>query len=79
MGMCNLSGYDAHFIIKEMTTAYEGQIDLFPITKEKYILITKNVKSTIDNQKNLYKITIYRFIQVSQHQSRQIVIFSQPG
>jgi len=34
-----------HFI-KEITTAYEGQIELFPITNEEYILFTKNVKST---------------------------------
>jgi len=59
----NLSGYDAHFIIKEIATAYEGQVDLLPITKEKYISFTKNVKSTENkDKKNLYKIVIYRFI-----------------
>jgi len=46
----NLSGYDARFIIKE-TTAYEGQVELFSITKEKYILFTKNIKSTEDKEK----------------------------
>ena len=30
----NLSGYDAHFIIKETATAYEGHVDVLPITKE---------------------------------------------
>jgi len=33
----NLSGYNAHFIIKKIATVYEGQVDLLPITKEKYI------------------------------------------
>ena len=44
----NLSGYDAHFIIKEIATAYDGNVELLPITKEKYISFTKNVKSTED-------------------------------
>jgi len=38
-----------HFIIKEIATAYEEQVDLLPITKEKYISFTKNVKS-IENK-----------------------------
>jgi len=44
----NLSGYDAHFIIKEIATAYEGHVDVLPITKEKYISFTKHVDSTKD-------------------------------
>jgi len=47
----NLSGYDAHFIIKEIVTAYDGHVELLPITKEKYISFTKNVKSTEDERK----------------------------
>ncbi|XP_070162308.1 uncharacterized protein [Polyergus mexicanus] len=31
----NLSGYDSHFIIKEIAIAFEGSIDVLPITKEK--------------------------------------------
>jgi len=50
----NLSGYDAHFIIKEIATAYEGQVDLLPITKEKYISFTKNIKSTENKDKKTY-------------------------
>jgi len=38
----NLSGYDAHFIIKKITTAYDGYVDVLPITKEKYISFTKH-------------------------------------
>jgi len=35
----NLSGYDAHFIIEEIATAYNGRVELLPITKEKIYLI----------------------------------------
>jgi len=55
----NLSGYNAHFIIKEIVTAYDGRIELLPLTKEKYISFTKNVQSTADNGKNIVKL---RFI-----------------
>jgi len=55
----NLSGYDAHFIIKEIATAYDGCVEL-PITKEKYISITKNIQSTEDDRKK-YNIKL-RFI-----------------
>ena len=52
----NLSGYDAHFIIKEIATAYDGHIDVLSITKEKYISFTKHVDSTKDiNVKNFQK------------------------
>ena len=40
----NLSGYNAH-IIKEIATAYDGHLDVLPITKEKYISFTKHVDS----------------------------------
>ena len=59
----NLLGYNAHFIIKEIATAYEVRVDVLPITKEKYIF-TKHVDSTKDktennSQRNCEK---YRFI-----------------
>jgi len=62
----NLSGYDAHFIIKEIATAYDGRVELFPITKKKYISFTKNVKSTEDKwKKNNIKLRFidsYKFL-----------------
>ena len=44
----NLSGYDAHFIIKDIANSFEGSIELLPLTKERYISFTKNVKETED-------------------------------
>jgi len=49
----NLFGYDAHFIIKEIVTTYEGHVELLLITKEKYISFTKNVQSTEDEWKKI--------------------------
>ncbi|KYN07888.1 hypothetical protein ALC62_01136, partial [Cyphomyrmex costatus] len=64
----NLTGYDAHFIIKEIATAYEGHVDLLPITKEKYISFTKHVDDTIDDKKNCIQLRFidsYRFLASS--------------
>jgi len=49
----NLSSYDAHFIIKEIATTYEGHVELLSITKEKYISFPKNVQSTEDERKKI--------------------------
>ncbi|XP_047035542.1 uncharacterized protein LOC124641502 isoform X1 [Helicoverpa zea] len=38
----NLSGYDSHIFIKELTN-YEGDIKVIPKSKEKYMSITKNI------------------------------------
>ncbi|XP_018393244.1 PREDICTED: uncharacterized protein LOC108772246 [Cyphomyrmex costatus] len=64
----NLTGYDAHFIIKEIATAYEGHVDLLPITKEKYTSFTKHVDDTIDDKKNCIQLRFidsYRFLASS--------------
>jgi len=50
--------------ISRDATAYEGRVDLLPITKEKYISFTKHVDSTKIDKKKLYKIMVYRFIQI---------------
>ncbi|XP_051170478.1 uncharacterized protein LOC127287531 [Leptopilina boulardi] len=43
----NLSGYDAHFIIKAIANEFEGKIDVLPINKEKYISFTKHVEASL--------------------------------
>lgn len=44
----NLSNYDAHFIIKNIALEIDGNINLLPINKEKYISFVKSIhKSTI--------------------------------
>jgi len=65
----NLSGYNSHFInynshiIKEIVTAYEDSTELLPITKEKYISFTKNVKDTAErsNSQNNIKLLGIQF------------------
>ena len=60
-----LSGYNAHFVIKKIVTAYERRVNLLSITKEKYISFTKHVDSTKIDKKNCVKlwfIDSYRFL-----------------
>ncbi|XP_036140462.1 uncharacterized protein LOC118644854 [Monomorium pharaonis] len=66
----NLSGYDSHFIIKEIATAFKGKTDVLPITKEKYISFTKHVVDTADkldphNYIKLRFIDSYKFLNTS--------------
>ncbi|XP_057320568.1 uncharacterized protein LOC130664599 [Microplitis mediator] len=42
----NLSGYDSHFIIKSLVSAFSGKITIIPENKEKYIAFTKSIENT---------------------------------
>ncbi|KYN41485.1 hypothetical protein ALC56_04090 [Trachymyrmex septentrionalis] len=55
--------YDSHIIIKKIATAYEGSIELLPITKKKYISFTKNVKDSteISNLRNNTKKEFFSY------------------
>ncbi|XP_076664759.1 uncharacterized protein LOC143367033 [Andrena cerasifolii] len=66
----NLSGYDSHFIIEEIATAFEGSVYVLPITKEKYISFTKNVENTAEesDSRNCIKLRFidsYKFLNTS--------------
>ncbi|XP_076384595.1 uncharacterized protein LOC143263732 [Megalopta genalis] len=59
----NLSGYGAHFSIKELAIAFEGEIDALPLTKENYISFTKHSKRNKDVIKKSWKMCRkFRFI-----------------
>lgn len=42
----NLSGYDSHIIKKEIATYIDGPTYLLPLSMEKYISFTKNIKGS---------------------------------
>ncbi|XP_019886947.2 uncharacterized protein LOC105278604 [Ooceraea biroi] len=58
----NLSGYDAHFIVKELASNFKGNVDVLPINKEKYISFTKHVYGFDDNKTPWHNHMQLRFI-----------------
>lgn len=58
----NLTGYDGHFLINEVANCFEGQVDLIPLTKEKYISFTKHIKGC---RIKLRFIDSFRFMNTS--------------
>ncbi|XP_070167595.1 uncharacterized protein [Polyergus mexicanus] len=66
----NLSGYDAHFIIKDVANAFPGSIELLPLTKEMYISFTKNVEDAsnegwIGKRLKLRFVDSFKFLSAS--------------
>ena len=58
----NLSSYDAHFLIEDISNAFDGDLNVIPITTEKYISFTKKVKGT---KIKLCFIDLLRFLNCS--------------
>ena len=60
----NLSKYDGHFLIKEVSKGFSGNIRVLPLTKENYISFTVYTENpfTRDQCKKHKKIIQFRFI-----------------
>jgi len=46
----NLTGYDMHFLVKQMATCFEGQVDVLALNMEKYISITKHIPDRLQKR-----------------------------
>lgn len=51
----NLSGYDAHFIIRQISTQFEGDVSIIPVTDQNYISFTKTVDDATIVGQNAFK------------------------
>lgn len=60
----NLSGYDCHLFIEELTKSF-GRINIIPRTKEKYISITKFLPIDPKNVSQLKFIDSFNFLSTS--------------
>ena len=46
----NLTGYDMHFLVKQVATCCDGQIDVLALNMEKYISLTKHLPEPQPNK-----------------------------
>lgn len=58
----NFTGYDSHFILKDLVNAFPGKFSLLPLNKERYISFTKERDGS---RLKLRFIDSYRFLNAS--------------
>ncbi|XP_066596509.1 uncharacterized protein [Prorops nasuta] len=58
----NLSNYDAHFLIRDITNSFEGDVKVIPLNMEKYMTIIKFIKNS--NIKFIF-LDSFRFLNFS--------------
>ncbi|KAL6419522.1 hypothetical protein ACFW04_013781 [Cataglyphis niger] len=58
----NLSGYDAHFIIKDVANAFSSSVELLPLTKETYISFSKSVDEASSQERRFGRRVKLRFV-----------------
>ncbi|KAL6417296.1 hypothetical protein ACFW04_012845 [Cataglyphis niger] len=64
----NLSGYDAHFIIRDVANAFPGSVELLPLTKEAYVSFTKSVDEASNEGERRVKLRFvdsFKFLNAS--------------
>ncbi|XP_066595461.1 uncharacterized protein [Prorops nasuta] len=58
----NLSNYDAHFLIRDITNSFEGDVKVIPLNMEKYMTIIKFIKNS--NIQFIF-LDLFRFLNSS--------------
>jgi hypothetical protein len=53
----NLSGYDSHFIVRQVMNAFEGDLHVIPVTDQNYVAFIKTVKASIEKDWDFQKIS----------------------
>jgi len=55
----NLTGYEMHFLVEDIRTSFDGQVELLALNMEKYIPITKHLPDRLHKGQTAIRI---RFI-----------------